>query len=174
MSLTVSLVFLNPIFETGWRCDILSTNAHSVHQGTCSELPRILHLKTLLRHVTRWWLLLYTRKSEIKWNSFFNYSFSVTTINIFLCQALSVISTLHLYNPALFKCRTLLPNVGYGLTNPSIFGSAWLIHESKWDDNMKQIVLELDLNQIPLIWFINFMKKNFNTSHYSQSTSKIA
>lgn len=40
--------------------------------------------KTPQRHVTHWWLLLYTKyKSEIKWNSFFNYSFSVTTINLF-------------------------------------------------------------------------------------------
>lgn len=39
---------------------------------------------------------------------------------------------------------------------------------------MKQIVLELELNQIQLIWFINFMKQNFNASHYSQSKSKIA
>lgn len=40
--------------------------------------------KTPLWHVTHWWLLLYTRKSKIKWNSFFNYSFSVTTINLSL------------------------------------------------------------------------------------------
>lgn len=112
-----------------------------------------------------------------KWNQmkfFFQLFFFSNDNKSFLCQALSVISMFHLYNPALFKCWTLLPNVGYVLTNPSIFGSAWLIHESKWDYNMKQIVLELELNQIPLIWFINFMKKNFNASHYSQSKSKIA
>lgn len=39
---------------------------------------------------------------------------------------------------------------------------------------MKQIVLELDLNQIPLIWFINLMKENFNAFDYPQSKSKIA
>lgn len=55
----------------------------------------------------------------------------------------------------------------------SFFGSAWLIHESKWEDNMKQIALELNLKQIQLISLINFIKQNLIASeHFQLSKNK--